>query len=171
MWAGCRVRSVQARVQRVTRGCGARAEHTLNMPAMVVTLAVLKLSGWLKATACCPVERRVFKAGDVWAGRCERVGWLRCKERAVEGLKGDQGVRGTGGAHVEHDFHGGDIGRVEAQRLVERRRVLPSRKEGIQGRRRVGWQARACGPVAMRGMGGRGGRGATRGCKARAERT
>ena len=143
----------------MTRGCGARAEHTLNMPAMVVTLAVLKLSGWLNASAYCPAKRRAFTVGGMCAGRRERVGWLRCKERAVEGLKGDQGVRGTGGAHVEHDFHGGDIGRVEAQRLVERRRVLPSRKEGIQGRRRVGWEARACGPVAVQGMGGRGAEG------------
>ena len=129
------------------------------MDAMVVTLAVLKLSGWLKATACCPVERRAFKAGDVWAGRRERVGWLRCKERAGEGPKGDHEVRGTGRAHIKHGLHGGDAGRVEAQRLVERRRALPSRKEGIQGRRHVGREARACGLVAVRGMGGRGSKG------------
>eukprot|EP00964_Phaeocystis_antarctica_P030331 scaffold17120_cov41-Phaeocystis_antarctica.AAC.4 len=34
------------------------------------------------------------------------------------------------GAHVEHAAHVRDAGRVEAQRLVERRRDLPSRKEG-----------------------------------------
>ena len=135
------------------------------MPAMVVTLAVLKLSGWLNASAYCPAKRRAFTVGGMCAGRRERVGWLRCKERAGEGLKGDHGVRGTGGAHVEHDFHGGDIGRVEAQRLVDLFRVLPSRKEGIQGRRRVGWQARACGPVAMRGMGGRGAEGRPEGAR------
>ena len=39
---------------------------------------------------------------------------------------------GTRGAHVEHALHGCDAGRVKTQRLVERRRVLPSRKEGIQ---------------------------------------
>ena len=39
--------------------------------------------------------------------------------------------RARGGAHVEHVLHGCDAGRVEAQRLVECRRVLPSRKEGI----------------------------------------
>eukprot|EP00964_Phaeocystis_antarctica_P150809 scaffold118299_cov60-Phaeocystis_antarctica.AAC.2 len=33
------------------------------------------------------------------------------------------------GAHVEHAAHVRDAGRVQAQRLVERLRVLPSRKE------------------------------------------
>ena len=36
----------------------ARAERTLNMAYMVVTLDVSKLSGWLNADACCRVERR-----------------------------------------------------------------------------------------------------------------
>ena len=35
------------------------------------------------------------------------------------------GGRARGGAHEEHVVHGCDAGRVEAQRLVERRRVLP----------------------------------------------
>ena len=37
----------------------ARAERTLNMPFMpvFVTLDVSQLSGWLKAVACCRVER------------------------------------------------------------------------------------------------------------------
>ena len=60
------------------------------------------------------------------------MGQWPCKERAGEGPKGDQGVRGTGGAHIKHVHHGGDAGRVEAQRLVERRRALPSREEGSQ---------------------------------------
>ena len=34
--------------------------------------------------------------------------------------------QGTDGAHVEHMAHVCDAGRVEAQRVVERRRVLPS---------------------------------------------
>ena len=44
------------------------------------------------------------------------------------------GGQGTGGAHVEHADHGRDAGRVEAERLVERKRVLPSRK-GRSGKR------------------------------------
>eukprot|EP00964_Phaeocystis_antarctica_P161740 scaffold134170_cov109-Phaeocystis_antarctica.AAC.1 len=35
------------------------------------------------------------------------------------------GGRARGGAHVEHVPHGRDAGGVEAQRLVERRRLLP----------------------------------------------
>ena len=91
MWGGGGARSVRARVRRVTRGCGARAERTENIEYMVVTLDVLKLSGWLNATAFCPAKRGAFKAGRVWAGRRKRAGRWRCKERAVEGPKGDQG--------------------------------------------------------------------------------
>ena len=36
-----------------------------------------------------------------------------------------------GGARLKHVAHVRDAGRVEAERLVERRRTLPSRKEGI----------------------------------------
>ena len=39
-------------------GARARAERTLNMPYMFVTLDVSKLSGWLNALVYCQVERR-----------------------------------------------------------------------------------------------------------------
>ena len=39
--------------------------------------------------------------------------------------------QGTRGAHLEHGLHVCDAGRVEAQRLVECRRSLPSGKESI----------------------------------------
>ena len=42
------------------------------------------------------------------------------------------GGQGTRGAHVEHLVHARDAGRVKTQRLVERLRVLPSRREGIR---------------------------------------
>eukprot|EP00964_Phaeocystis_antarctica_P083862 scaffold52794_cov50-Phaeocystis_antarctica.AAC.3 len=42
------------------------------------------------------------------------------------------------GAHVEHPVHVRDAGRVEAERLVERRRVLPSRKAGVRCGARCG---------------------------------
>ena len=49
--------------ERLAQGLGnkayARAERTLNMAYMVVTLDVSKLSGWLKVVAPCRVERRV----------------------------------------------------------------------------------------------------------------
>eukprot|EP00964_Phaeocystis_antarctica_P091314 scaffold58545_cov57-Phaeocystis_antarctica.AAC.2 len=79
-----------------------------------VTLDVLKLSGWLNADAPC----RESKGGhtlrvEVRAGRGGR-------RRAIAGHAVSEG-----GAHVEHALHVLDAGRVEAQRLVERRRFLP----------------------------------------------
>ena len=52
--------------------------------------------------------------------------------RGMAWLKGGWGGQGTRGAHVEHPQHGRDLGRVEAERLVERRRALPSRKAGMR---------------------------------------
>ena len=87
------------------------------------------------------------------------MGWLPCEERAGEGPRGDQGVRGTGGAHKKHELRARDAGRVEAQRLVEVRRELPSPKEGVRGWRHAGWEARAYGLVAVQGAGRRGSEG------------
>jgi hypothetical protein len=42
------------------------------------------------------------------------------------------GANGTRAAHIEHVAHGRDAGGVEAQRLVEGRRFLPSRREGMR---------------------------------------
>ena len=59
------------------------------------------------------------------------------------------------GAHFEHAVHVRDAGRVEAQRLVERRRFLPSRKEGMRCRARCGTGGvRAWGGGAASGMHG-----------------
>ena len=38
---------------------------------------------------------------------------------------------GTREAHGEHGVHGYDVGRVKVQWLVERRRSLPNRRDGI----------------------------------------
>jgi hypothetical protein len=57
--------------------------------------------------------------------------------------------RGTRGAHLKHVVHGRDAGRVPPQRLVERRRTLPSRKGSHKksGDRRTGrWEG--VGPAA-----------------------
>ena len=57
-------------------GARARVERTLNMPCMVVTLDVSKLSGWLNAFAPCRVERRACDAGrGIRPGRRAGVGW------------------------------------------------------------------------------------------------
>ena len=89
---------------------------------------------------------------------------MRCGVRAaqsactVRGQRGDgsacgvhadgptqgYGGQGTRGAHVEHLVHGRDLGRVEAERLVELECGLPSRKAGIR-----------CGAKCGPGAGGR----------------
>ena len=51
------------------------------------------------------------------------------------------GGQGTRGAHVEHVVHVRDLGRVKAERLVERRRALPSRKAGVQCEKKYGVRA------------------------------
>ena len=57
------------------------------MPSMSVTLAVSKLSGWLKASAPCRVARWAYDA----RGRCGPGG-----ERAVRGGDGASGIAGKG---------------------------------------------------------------------------
>ena len=47
------------------------------------------------------------------------------RRREVASKTHGWGGRGTRGAHREHLLHGRDLGRVEAERLVERRRALP----------------------------------------------
>ena len=96
--------------------------------------------------------------------------WLKS---GVDGEGPTKGCGCTGGAHDEHEAHGLDAGRVEAQRLVERRRLLPSRKE----------KAYDAGRGAGQEMGGRGAAVAQAACtrggfdskvvgaRARAERT
>ena len=68
---------------------------------------------------------------EVRPGRGEGVGQRRRKRRAGLGrLKA--GGHGTRGAHVEHVLHVRDAGRVQAERLVERNRPLPSQMQGIR---------------------------------------
>ena len=74
MWDGAGARSVWARVRRVTRRCGARAERTANMAAMVVTLDVSKLSGWLNADAPCRVTRESIEEEGRHPGK-QAGGW------------------------------------------------------------------------------------------------
>eukprot|EP00964_Phaeocystis_antarctica_P113913 scaffold77878_cov55-Phaeocystis_antarctica.AAC.2 len=104
-------------------GAGHGEERTVNMLYMSVTLGVSKLSGWLNADALCRVERRAY---DVGRGAEYRERPEVAGDRGVQGRARLQiGGRARGAAHVEHLVHGCDAGGVEAQRLVERRRVLP----------------------------------------------
>ena len=51
------------------------------------------------------------------------------------------GGQGTRGAHEEHEVHPRDLGRVEAERLVELVRALPSRRAGMRCGKRYGREA------------------------------
>ena len=55
-----------------------------------------------------------------------------------EGLTQGWGDQGTREAHGEHEVRVCDKGHVEAERLVERGRALPSRKAGMRCGKRYG---------------------------------
>ena len=142
MWVAVTQAVCTGRARLKAVGHRARAERTKNMPLILVTLDVLKLSGWLNAYADCRVERRACDAGRGAARERKGVGWRR-RKIGVHGEGPTQGCRGQGtrGAHPEHAVHGRDLGRVEAERLVERRRGLPSRKAGMRCGKRCGPRA------------------------------
>ena len=109
---------------------------------MFVTLEVSKLSGWLNDDASC---RESNGGHAIWGevqstGRPEAAGDRGA--HSVQGrARGQIGSRARGGAHAEHAVHVCDAGGVEAQRLVERRRVLP------RVERRAYGAGRGCGPA------------------------
>ena len=88
-------------------------------------------------------ERRTYGRGRAWARR-RRKQRVQAEDPTVEAAG-----RGTRGAHVKHAVHGRDAGGVPAQRLVERVRVLPSRK-GKHNKRgdRQAWRREGVGAVA-----------------------
>ena len=107
-------------------GAGHGEERTPNMPFMFVTLEVSKLSGWLNADAYC----RESKGGHTVRGEVCREG--DGGARSVVRGRARLHIRGRAreGAHPEHVVHVRDAGGVEAQRLVERRRILPRVERG-----------------------------------------
>ena len=110
---------------------------------------------------CGPGGVRALGGGDA-SGMCTG----RARLKAVGAIKG------TRGAHGEHAVHGRDAGRVEAERLVERRRVLPSRKANMRrGKRCVPGGVRAWGGSDACGVHGKGPTQGLGGHRARAERT
>ena len=96
------------------------------MDDILVTLDVLKLSGWLNANAVCRVERRACDAGreGYGPGGVRALGGGDAIVMHGEGPTQGWGGQGTRGAHGEHAVHGRDAGGVEAQRLVECRRAV-----------------------------------------------
>ena len=116
-----------------------RGERTSNMERMFVTLDVSKVSGWLNANMNCRVEMgNICDAGRGAGREAAQSGGGASGVPHGEGSDLRLWGQGTRGAHHEHAFHVRDVGRVEAQRLVEHGRALPSRKEGMQRRARCG---------------------------------
>ena len=91
------------------------------MPPMLVTLDVSKLSGLLNTNADC----RESKGGHTVRGEVQAGGREVAGDRGASSVQGRARLQIVGGAHEEHLVHVRDAGGVEAQRLVERRRVLP----------------------------------------------
>ena len=90
----------------------------------------------MRGERCGLADRRAWGGGP--SGTC--VGRTRLKV----------GASGTRGAHRKHGLHARDLGRVEAQRLIERTRPLPSYKGGIcEARRGAGWQTGGHGAAAQ----------------------
>ena len=113
-------------------------ERTWNMPCMVVTLEVSKLSGWLNAFASCRESKEGHAVRfEMWPGWREAAG-DRGARSVQRRARLQIGGRARGGAHVEHGVHGRDAGGVEAQRLVERRRILPRVETRAYGAVRFG---------------------------------
>ena len=111
----------------------------MNMWSMCVTLEVSKVNGWSNADACC----RKSNGGNMMRGEL-RAGRRQVAARATAskqraGEESSAGSLGHGrGAHEEHAVHDCDAGGVEAQRLVERGRALPSPKAGMLRGRQAG---------------------------------
>eukprot|EP00964_Phaeocystis_antarctica_P065502 scaffold39537_cov51-Phaeocystis_antarctica.AAC.1 len=82
-----------------------------------------------------PAESR--KEGIRCGARCGPGGGREADDRGSRSVQARARLqiwsRARGGAHVEHAVHGCDAGGVEAQRLVERRRVLPRVKRRAYG--------------------------------------
>jgi len=75
--------------------------------------------------------RVYYGGGEVCVPGGGREGTRR-QRRHARGPTQGPGAKGTRGAHLEHEAHVSDAGGVKAQRLVEGRRALPSRREGMR---------------------------------------
>ena len=89
------VQAEETQVQRLL--AGARAERTLNMPFMAVTLDVSQLSGWLNAVADCRDKRENIKRA-VTGGR--GGGWAWARRRRKQGAGGGPNCRGCWQGHA-----------------------------------------------------------------------
>jgi len=112
---------------------GAHVEHV----AHVRDAGGVKAQRLVEVRRALPSRREGMRCGGERGGSREAGGpvvWWRHDKRHVRGNGPTQGLgaKGTRGAHDKHGAHGRDAGGVKAQRLVEGRRGLPSRREGMR---------------------------------------
>ena len=93
---------------------------------MSMTLEVSRLSGWLNADAPCQVESGKYEEGEMPRVCGKIMGRCAGASSVQETSQLEIGDRARAEAHIEHGAHVRDAGGVETQRLVERRRTLPS---------------------------------------------
>ena len=98
------------------------------MRYMSLTLDVSRVNGWLNADAYCQNRCGARCAGREKGGRQATAAQGACRL----GLDCRLGARRPRGAYPKHVAHVCDAGRVETQRLIERRRALPSRERGMR---------------------------------------
>ena len=98
------------------------------MPYMSLTLDVSRVSGWLNAFVYCRVQRGAWEAGDMQSAGGRRPVDGSGKHVGAIQLEDWAGAE----PHPKHFAHVSDAGGVEAQRLVERIRALPSAKGGMR---------------------------------------
>ena len=101
------------------------------------------------------VERRAYDAGRAAGREVREVAGDRGARSVQWRARLQIGSRARGGAHPEHEGHGCDAGGVEAQRLVERRRVLPSVERRAHGAVRGAEYREAAGDRGARNVQGR----------------
>ena len=140
MWCGTRCRPAGGRLtataaaisvqERARLQVGGRARGRAHVEHLVYVCDAGRVEAQCLVERRCVlprVERRACDAGRDAAR--EAGGRGAAGDRGARGVQGRArlqiGSRARGGAHEEHVAHVRDAGGIEAQRLVERRRVLP----------------------------------------------
>ena len=122
--------------ERPTRGCGGQGTRGAHLEhlAHVRDLGRVEAERLVEGIRVLPGRNAGMQCGTRYGPGGVRALGVAVTQSACTEKAPTQGCEGqdTRGAHVEHGDHGRDLGRVEAEQLVERRRALPSRKAGMR---------------------------------------
>ena len=125
-WGNVRAQAACRRRANWRSEAGHARRRTENVKRISVTLEVLRLSGWLNADAPCQVESGKYEEGEMPRVCGKIMGRCAGASNVQETSQLEIGGQARAEAHMEHGAHFRDPGGVETQRLVERRRHLPS---------------------------------------------